>query len=101
MQTEQPQQPIKLSPSLNILKFLVIAMGITMIVGFLFLLGVVYRTVGKEKQSECASATISLEQQGRISAIANGRLCDKHLPVKIKILQSWLCPWQLPEISVY
>lgn len=62
----------KLSPSLTILKFLVMAMGITMIVGFLFLLGVIYKTVGKDKQDECVSGSIALEAGTSIRSIARG-----------------------------
>lgn len=61
----------KLSPSLTILKFLVIAMGITMIVGFLFLLGVIYKTVGKEKKDECVATSITLESGHHIRSLTS------------------------------
>ena len=72
-EAEQPQQPPKLSPSLTILKFLVIAMGITMIVGFLFLLGIIYRTVDKEKRNECVATEIALPEQASIRSITTAK----------------------------
>ncbi len=59
--------------SFTILKFLVIAMGVTMIVGFLFLLSVIYRTVEKEKNSNCASAALILPENSRIMTMIEGK----------------------------
>ncbi len=70
------QEAPKLSPSLTILKFLVIAMGITMIVGFLFLLGIIYRTVDKEKANECDATHITLPTKATITSITNTK--NKH-----------------------
>ena len=57
------------SNSFTIMKFLVIAMGVTMILGVLFLMGVVYKTVSKGMETNCASAQVSLESGSVIQQI--------------------------------
>jgi len=59
-----------LSPSLRILKFLVLAMGVTMIFGFIFLLSMIYRTIGAEKQDSCVDATIEIPANTSVLSIA-------------------------------
>lgn len=49
------------SPSVTILKFLVIAMGVTLIGGFLFLVSLIYGAVHKHKEVDCHSAKVRIE----------------------------------------
>lgn len=67
----------KLSPSLRFMKFLVMAMGITLIFGFIFLLSLIYRTVGGQKQESCAATEIVIPNQQRVVSLSQGKKQDE------------------------